>query len=69
MTGSIKSRTFAPIMTGKTVITRSFIFTGAAREKDAENLLVIRDKAIAKKYIKNRQDHARHSEVCERRGR
>jgi len=54
---------------GKTDITRSFIFNRAAEEKDAENLLVIKGKAIAEKYIKNWQDHARHSEIYEGRGR
>jgi hypothetical protein len=44
-------------------------FTRAAKEKDAENLLVIKDKALAEKYIKNQQDHARHSEIYEERGR
>jgi hypothetical protein len=53
----------------KTVITRSIIFTRTAEEKDAKNLLVIRDKALAEKYFKNQQDHARHSEIYEGRGR
>jgi phosphatidylserine/phosphatidylglycerophosphate/cardiolipin synthase-like enzyme len=54
---------------GKTVITRSLIFSRAAEEKDAESLLVIKDKALAEKYIKNWQDHARHSEIYQGRGR
>jgi len=41
------------IIDGETVITGSFNFTKAAEEKNAENLLVIRDKALAEKYIKN----------------
>jgi phosphatidylserine/phosphatidylglycerophosphate/cardiolipin synthase-like enzyme len=49
------------IIDGETVITRSFNFTKAAEEKNAENLLVVRDKALAEKYIKNWQDHAGHS--------
>jgi phosphatidylserine/phosphatidylglycerophosphate/cardiolipin synthase-like enzyme len=47
----------------ETVITGSFNFTKAAEENNAENLLVIRDKKLAEKYIKNWQEHERHSEV------
>ncbi len=50
------------IIDGETVITRSFNFTRAAEEKNAENLLVIRDQALAEKYIQNWQDHEGHSE-------
>jgi hypothetical protein len=56
-------------MKGETVILRSFIFTRAAEEKDAESLLVIKDKALAEKYTKNWQDHTRHSEIYQGRGR
>ena len=38
------------VIDGETVLTGSFNFTKAAEEKNAENLLVIRDKAIAEKY-------------------
>jgi phosphatidylserine/phosphatidylglycerophosphate/cardiolipin synthase-like enzyme len=41
------------IIDGKTVITGSFNFTKAAEEKNAENLLVIQDKALAVKYTTN----------------
>jgi phosphatidylserine/phosphatidylglycerophosphate/cardiolipin synthase-like enzyme len=34
----------------ETVITGSFNFTKAAEEKNAENLLVIRDKILAERY-------------------
>ena len=51
------------VIDGETVITGSFNFTRAAEEKNAENLLVIRDKALASKYLKNWQEHAQHSEV------
>jgi len=51
------------IIDGKTVITGSFNFTKAAEEKNAENLLVIYDKTLALKYLKNWQEHAPHSEV------
>jgi len=50
------------IIDGEIVITGSFNFTKAAEDKNAENLLVIRDKATAEKYTKNWQDHAGHSE-------
>jgi len=45
------------------VIIGSFNFTKAAEENNAENLLVIRDKILAERYIKNWQEHERHSEV------
>jgi phosphatidylserine/phosphatidylglycerophosphate/cardiolipin synthase-like enzyme len=51
------------IIDGETVITGSFNFTKAAEENNAENLLVIRDKKLAERYIKNWQEHAGHSEV------
>ena len=44
------------------VITGSFNFTKSAEDKNAENLLVIRDKALAEKYTKNWQEHKGHSE-------
>ena len=48
------------------VITGSFNFTKAAEENNAENLLVIRDKALAVKYTANWKAHAGHSEAYER---
>jgi phosphatidylserine/phosphatidylglycerophosphate/cardiolipin synthase-like enzyme len=57
------------VVDGEIVITGSFNFTKAAEEKDAENLLVIRDKKLASLYTKNWQDHAQHSEVYTGRGR
>ncbi len=48
------------------VITGSFNFTKAAEESNAENLLVIRDKALATKYAANWKAHADHSEPYER---
>lgn len=47
------------------VITGSFNFTKAAEERNAENLLVIRDKTIAEKYTRNWEIHAEHSEKYE----
>ena len=43
------------------VITGSFNFTKAAEEKNAENLLVIRSKELAKPYLENWQHHRNHS--------
>jgi phosphatidylserine/phosphatidylglycerophosphate/cardiolipin synthase-like enzyme len=50
------------IVDGETVITGSFNFTKAAEEKNAENLLVIRDKDLAAKYTENWKSHGQHSE-------
>ena len=57
------------VIDGETVITGSFNFTKAAEENNAENLLVIHDKKLAERYIKNWQDHDKHSEVYVGRGR
>jgi phosphatidylserine/phosphatidylglycerophosphate/cardiolipin synthase-like enzyme len=57
------------IIDGETVITGSFNFTKSAEENNAENLLVIRDRKLAERYIKNWQEHAGHSEVYAGRGR
>jgi phosphatidylserine/phosphatidylglycerophosphate/cardiolipin synthase-like enzyme len=45
---------------GETLLTGSFNFTKAAQEKNAENLLIIRDKALAAQYTQNWQAHAQH---------
>ena len=55
------------VIDGETVITGSFNFTKAAEENNAENLLVIRDEKLDERYIKNWQEHERHSEVYEGR--
>lgn len=57
------------VIDGETLITGSFNFTKAAEENNAENLLVIHDKRLAARYTKNWQEHERHSEVYEGRGR
>lgn len=44
------------------VITGSFNFTKAAEEKNAENLLIISSKELAKLYMENWQKHREHSE-------
>jgi phosphatidylserine/phosphatidylglycerophosphate/cardiolipin synthase-like enzyme len=43
------------------VITGSFNFTKAAEEKNAENILILKDKALAKVYIENWEKHKGHS--------
>jgi phosphatidylserine/phosphatidylglycerophosphate/cardiolipin synthase-like enzyme len=48
-----------------TVITGSFNFTKEAEEHNAENLLIIHDKAMAEKYFANWVQHFNHSEVYE----
>ena len=50
------------IIDGTTVLTGSFNFTKAADQKNAENLLVIRDDKVAAKFEANWQAHFRHSE-------
>jgi len=50
------------IIDSHTVLTGSFNFTKAAEEDNAENLLVIDDAALAKKYTENWQSHLAHSE-------
>jgi phosphatidylserine/phosphatidylglycerophosphate/cardiolipin synthase-like enzyme len=47
----------------ETVITGSFNFTKSAEDKNAENLLVIKDKGIAMKYAENWKEHAKHSHL------
>jgi phosphatidylserine/phosphatidylglycerophosphate/cardiolipin synthase-like enzyme len=49
------------------VITGSFNFTKAAEEKNAENLLVLRSKELARGYIENWERHKEHSERYEGR--
>jgi phosphatidylserine/phosphatidylglycerophosphate/cardiolipin synthase-like enzyme len=51
----------------QTVITGSFNFSKAAEEKNAENLLIISDAALAEKYTVNWQEHLRHSELYDGR--
>lgn len=51
------------IVDGATVITGSFNFTKAAEEKNAENLLIIRDPGLARLYMENWERHRVHSEM------
>lgn len=48
-------------------ITGSFNFTKAAQERNAENLLIIRSREIAKSYYNNWLRHRKHSRVYEPR--
>ena len=57
------------IIDGETVITGSFNFTKSAEDKNAENLLVIRDKVLAAKYVENWKVHWEHSESYSGRDR
>jgi phosphatidylserine/phosphatidylglycerophosphate/cardiolipin synthase-like enzyme len=49
------------------VITGSFNFTKGAEEKNAENLLIIKSKDLAKPYIDNWNQHKGHSEPYQAR--
>ena len=51
----------------ETVITGSFNFTKAAEEKNAENLLIMKNKELAKIYLDNWEKHREHSEKYEGR--
>jgi phosphatidylserine/phosphatidylglycerophosphate/cardiolipin synthase-like enzyme len=50
------------IIDGLTVITGSFNFTKAAEQKNAENLLIIQSKDLAKIYEDNWDRHREHSD-------
>ena len=54
------------ILDGAVVITGSFNFTAAAQNRNAENLLVISDPAVAAQY---RDNWRRRQAVSERFGR
>jgi phosphatidylserine/phosphatidylglycerophosphate/cardiolipin synthase-like enzyme len=56
------------VIDSEIVITGSFNFTKAAQEKNAENLLIILDKALAAQYTQNWQAHAQHSQPYVGRG-
>ena len=47
------------------VITGSFNFTKAAEQKNAENILIVRDKGIAKSYMENWEQCKKHSEKAQ----
>ena len=50
------------VIDGATVLTGSFNFTTAAEEHNAENLLVLREPDLARKYRDNWIVHQKHSE-------
>lgn len=50
------------IIDGETVITGSFNFTASAEKYNAENLLVIRDQALAARYEANFAEHLRQAQ-------
>jgi phosphatidylserine/phosphatidylglycerophosphate/cardiolipin synthase-like enzyme len=50
-----------------TVITGTLNFTKAAEEKNAENLLIIKSKDLAKLYLDNWAEHKEHSEDYQRK--
>jgi phosphatidylserine/phosphatidylglycerophosphate/cardiolipin synthase-like enzyme len=54
------------VIDNRMVITGSFNFTKEAEESNAENLLVIRDSALAEKYANNWREHWAHSVQYER---
>jgi phosphatidylserine/phosphatidylglycerophosphate/cardiolipin synthase-like enzyme len=49
------------IIDNRTVITGSYNFTKAAEERNAENLLIIDSKELAKPYLENWLKHRAHS--------
>jgi phosphatidylserine/phosphatidylglycerophosphate/cardiolipin synthase-like enzyme len=56
------------IIDSETVITGSFNFTKAAQTQNAENLLIIRDPALAAQYTTNWEAHRQHSQLYKGRG-
>lgn len=50
------------IIDRETLLTGSFNFTKAAEERNAENLLIIRNRELAAIYWKNWESHKEHSE-------
>jgi phosphatidylserine/phosphatidylglycerophosphate/cardiolipin synthase-like enzyme len=53
------------IIDRQTVITGSFNFTKNAEERNAENLVVIKDPVVAATYVRNWNDHLAHSHLVE----
>ena len=54
------------ILDDEVVLTGSFNYTKQAEHSNAENLLVIRDHALAAKYSENWREHAAHSKAYRR---
>ncbi|MGD0274748.1 MAG: phospholipase D family protein [Syntrophales bacterium] len=53
------------IIDGETVITGSFNFTRAAEKSNAENLLIIKNRDLAKVFLDNWMKHKEHSQGYE----
>jgi phosphatidylserine/phosphatidylglycerophosphate/cardiolipin synthase-like enzyme len=56
------------VIDGEMVLMGSFNFTKSAQEKNAENLLIIRDPTLAAQYTKNWEAHRQHSQPYVGRG-
>jgi phosphatidylserine/phosphatidylglycerophosphate/cardiolipin synthase-like enzyme len=56
------------VIDGELVITGSFNFTNAAQEKNAENMLIIRDPVLSARYARNWGAHRQHSQPYVGRG-
>jgi phosphatidylserine/phosphatidylglycerophosphate/cardiolipin synthase-like enzyme len=56
------------VIDSELVITGSFNFTKAAQQKNAENLLLIRDPTLSAQYIQNWEAHRQHSQPYVGRG-
>jgi phosphatidylserine/phosphatidylglycerophosphate/cardiolipin synthase-like enzyme len=54
------------LVDGYLVLTGSFNFTKAAEERNAENLLVLNDASLAKRYLENWRAHEAHSQAYSR---
>lgn len=57
------------VIDSTTVITGSFNFSTAAETRNAENLLMLRGDALAKKYLENWQLHRGHASSYQRSGK
>lgn len=49
------------VVDGRRIVTGSYNFSAAAQERNAENLLVIDDEALARRYAENWRRHAAHA--------
>jgi phosphatidylserine/phosphatidylglycerophosphate/cardiolipin synthase-like enzyme len=56
------------IIDAETVLTGSFHFTKSAQDKNAENVIILRDTAVAAQYRQNWEAHRQHSQPYRGRG-
>jgi phosphatidylserine/phosphatidylglycerophosphate/cardiolipin synthase-like enzyme len=56
------------VIDGETVLTGSFNFTKAAQDKNAENVVIIRDSTLAAQYTQNWETHRQPSHAYVGRG-